>query len=129
MTETRQFSVGAVISAGTGRLACDMGELYDILDWLLKDSLMTHQLPGAARTAKPFLHEQFPWLAGLNLPEGGGADFTDAVMAATESYGPKVDVPRMPNPMWKVANALQDLADIAGSRPIIAFPLGGEDTR
>ncbi len=67
--DTKIFSLGAVLSVTTGLMLCDMGELYDILNHLLTDDLMTHQLPRALRACAPGLARQHPQLVGVGPSE------------------------------------------------------------
>lgn len=59
----KQFPLGVVLAITTGRLLCDMGGIYEILNHMTKDDLFTHQLPGASKQCKPVLLAQFPELA------------------------------------------------------------------
>jgi len=43
-----------------------MGSVYDILNWMTKDSLFTHQLPRAVRECAPWLFRWFPELATVD---------------------------------------------------------------
>lgn len=55
MIETKEFPAAVVVTAATGRLLCDMGQVYEILNFLTNDNLFTHQLPRAFRECKPWL--------------------------------------------------------------------------
>lgn len=61
-TTTKAFSLGQILSITTGRLCCDMGGIYDILNHITGDNLFTHVLPRASKFAKPMLLELFPKL-------------------------------------------------------------------
>ena len=66
--ETRRFPLAVVLSVTTGRLVCELDQVYGILNFLTGDNLMTHALPRARRTVAPVLLERFPDLA-LARPE------------------------------------------------------------
>lgn len=71
-TETvRDFDLGDVITAFTGRLVAPRGipALYDILDHMTGDNLMTHQLPRAGRAMASVLLAQHPFLADITVPK------------------------------------------------------------
>lgn len=59
------LTTGEVITIAEGYLACDMEQIYNALNTLLGDSLMTHQLPRAASFVEPYLREDFDWLNDL----------------------------------------------------------------
>lgn len=66
MTDTiRIFDTEAILSITTGVLMRDMDDIYEILNYMTNDDLMTHQLPRAADQCKQPLEEQFPWAKGL----------------------------------------------------------------
>lgn len=52
-----------MLSVTTGRLCCDIGEVYEILNHVTGDNLYTHVLPRANRFAAPLLLADFPELA------------------------------------------------------------------
>ncbi len=59
---TYTATLAQVLSVTTGRLVCEMGALYEILNAITGDNLYTHVLPRAARFAKPILHAKYPKL-------------------------------------------------------------------
>ncbi|PPF38355.1 hypothetical protein [Pseudoclavibacter sp. AY1H1] len=129
---TKTFPTLAVVTATSGRLACEIGQLYEVLDHVLDDSLMTHQLPAAARAASPILYRQFPWLEGLVLPAGGEHDFNAALAALVDEHGATLEVRTAADltmdAMWTTGNALRDLGQIAESTgaQIIGVNVDGE---
>lgn len=118
--ETKQFPTPVLITVTTGRLCCEIGDLYEILIWTLDDpGIMTHQLPAASYAVMDSLYALFPWLRGIELPDGGGDDFTAAVQALCDEHGYTQDVPRTPDAQWVKGNALNDLIEIMGDKPIL----------
>ena len=63
--ETKKFHIGDVLSITTGLLVSPdhIGGVYQILNYMTRDNLFTHQLGRAADECKPYLLKQFPWLA------------------------------------------------------------------
>ena len=66
----RSFHLGDVLSVTTGLLVSPdhMDGIYRILDFMVGESLMTHQLPRAAEECRPALFEQHPDLAAIARP-------------------------------------------------------------
>lgn len=66
---TKRFHIGDILSITTSRLVSPrhIDGVYDILNWMTGDDLMTHQLPRASDECAPSLRAQFPDLAGLTL--------------------------------------------------------------
>jgi hypothetical protein len=74
MSETRMFHVGDILSVTTERLVSPrhIDGVYDILNWMTGESLMTHQIPRATRECAPRLLEQHPQLADVEVPDDFG---------------------------------------------------------
>ena len=64
----KKFHIGQLIAVVEGSLVCTMDEVYDILNFMSGESLMTHALPRVAKECKPVLLEYFPWLAEIKFP-------------------------------------------------------------
>lgn len=70
-SHTKSFPLRVVLTVTTGRLVTvpkgphdnGIGDLYEILNWITGDSLFTHQLPRAVKSAQPYLLNSFPELA------------------------------------------------------------------
>lgn len=60
MKTTKQFTLGQVLSITNDRLVCEMGGIYEILNFITGDSLMTHQIPRGMRFAALFILEAHP---------------------------------------------------------------------
>ncbi|HTG95784.1 MAG TPA: hypothetical protein VL866_24500 [Pyrinomonadaceae bacterium] len=65
--ETRQFSLRAVLTVTSGRLITEIGEIYQILNWITGDEIFTHQIPRAIGSAAPWLLKCFPELAPASV--------------------------------------------------------------
>jgi hypothetical protein len=64
----RSFSTGAVLTMMSGRMLCDLDELYDIASHLAGESVMTHQLPRVCDESTEPLANQFPELVNVEIP-------------------------------------------------------------
>lgn len=67
----KSFHLSDLLSIMPGILVSQdgIGGVYNILNHLTGDNLMTHQLPLAADAVTPDLAQQFPWLKGIPKPE------------------------------------------------------------
>lgn len=128
MSETKTFHIGDVLSITTGRLVPPnhIGGVYEILNWVTDDNLMTHQLPRAAREAEPFLREWFPDLADVTAPEFSGKDevleWLDSMVA---EHGETREVPRLATQDHTRIDPISEIKMIRPDMPIIA--IGGTD--
>ena len=66
----KKFSLAVCLSIATPRFVCDdIGQVYEILNWMTGDNLYTHQLPRAARWAVPIIASRHPDLAAAATVE------------------------------------------------------------
>jgi len=70
MATTKNFHIGDILSVLTDRLVSPdhIGGVYNILNWMTGDSLMTHQLPRVSDECRPSLCDQHPDLAAVVVP-------------------------------------------------------------
>jgi hypothetical protein len=68
---TKSFHLGDVLSVTTGRLVSPdhIGGIYNVLNFMTGDDLMTHQLPRACEECARELLRQHPDLAAVEVPE------------------------------------------------------------
>lgn len=91
----KTFPLADILSITTGRLLSHhhMHGIYDILNHMTGQDLCTHQLPGAARKAKPALLAQHPHLAGVEPPKGLNENDVMAWVAEAErAHGTTAEV-------------------------------------
>lgn len=84
---TKQFHIGDIISITDGSLVSPrhIGGVYDILNWMTGESLMTHQLPRAMRECEGSLRAQHPDIAAIKTPDWSGVA-KDQIEAAVRSW-------------------------------------------
>ena len=89
------LSTGQVISIADGRLACDVGEVYEALNTLLDEDFMTHQLIRAADYVKPIILGHCPWVASLPPLEKGSTkdEVIQWVEEISRLHGPSHKIP------------------------------------
>jgi hypothetical protein len=103
MTDTRDFPLADILSITTGRLLSHrhMDGVYEILNHLTGDNLMTHQLPRAAETCRPALIAQHPFLVDLTVAEAEtkhGTSFPVTPLAVWERRNPIAEAVEMFGP-------------------------------
>jgi hypothetical protein len=65
--KTNVFKLEVVLSSIYGILLCDIGDVYQFLNFVLNTELFTHQLPKAGKQARPLIEAQYPFLAEIDL--------------------------------------------------------------
>lgn len=111
---TRLFSTGAILSITTDIMCVrEMNAIYDILNYLTQDNLFTHQLPRAARVARPWLVKQHPWAL---IPENdiSGKNCLKLVQKFSKEHGSNHAVATMPDGVWAHQNPVEELARMIG---------------
>jgi hypothetical protein len=115
MTEPAQknFPTPAVLSAVTGRLVCDIGQVYEVLNWMTGESLFTHQLPRVGREAQPAVLAMHPALAET-LDEAEAVtpeNWRQYLKRWTDRHGPEMAVPKLSEDQHERIDALSELAE------------------
>lgn len=93
----RKFKISQVLSHYTGYLMCELGELYEIANFLSQDSLFTHQLPRASRDAQPWMLESLPWLNGITLEEVTPENYAQHLQFYSDTFGAYHDLSPIPH--------------------------------
>lgn len=128
-TETKSFHIAAILTIIDGKMIVPMDEIYEILDWMTGESLMTHQLPRASRECEDTLKQAFPDLAEIKVPEG--LKTWEKVSAYRESlapvYGTHRDVPKLDPLDHTTIDPIQELKMLRPDAEIIAVNLEGDE--
>jgi hypothetical protein len=129
---TRTFHIGDILSAMTGRLVSPrhIEGIYDILDWMTGESLMTHQLPRVSREVEPILRERFPDLAAIEIPEWGTKGTKEVVYAWLDEqvaiHGETREVAPMEAADHTLIDPLDEIAMMRPDLPVIAVVVDEE---
>ena len=126
----RQFDLGDVLSITTGLLVSPRGmdAIYDVLNFMTSDDLMTHQLVRAMNEAAPDVLRQHPDLADVPLPKefAGREDVERWLAEQVVRFGEhRTLVPLAPADHARI-DPLTELRMMAPDKPIIVVaPDGG----
>lgn len=136
---SKKFPTGDLVSVATG---CVMppngiGGVYQLLNHLTGDNLMTHQLPMAAEQMRPCLEGQFPWLVGLVPPDVTGVADIDARKAAlggwlaelSAAHGEQHEVVPPSSSVWGEHDPIEDLYKVAPHAKVIGVVLPDTEGR
>lgn len=125
---TQEFGIADILTQTSGRLLTPIGDVYKFLEWVSgEDGLMTHQLPRVSREVEPFLREQFPDLAAIDIADVPIKTYkdVDALLARlTPEHGATRRVPQMPEVDHTRIDPLQELRMLRPDAPIIAIDTG-----
>lgn len=127
---TKTFHIGDVLSISHGYLVSrdHIGGVYNILNHMTGDELMTHQLPLACDAVKPDLLEQHPWLKDVADP--GSLSDEAACVAWVESvadqYGAWHEIESCPL-SWGQHNPIADFVNQYPGKPVIGAVVPQEE--
>lgn len=121
------FDLGDILSITHHRLVSPrhVEGVYDILGYMSGEDLMTHQLPRVSDECRPALLRQHPQLEAIQEPDfsGQGEVTKEIVMAWLGAqkaiYGDTLSVEPLQPGEHEYRDALQELDQIAGTRPVI----------
>lgn len=128
MTDTKEFPTEAVISAITGRLICEIGGVYEVLQFMSGGPVWTRQLGRVGKEAWPVVTAMHPALDALVAETGkvnpdNWREWRDRWI---ERYGPTIAVPRMTEAQHERIDPLSELAErVHPDRIIVADPAEG----
>lgn len=118
----REFKTEVVISAYTGiMLTDDIGEIYEILNYLLDDNLFTHQLPRAGRFVKPFILKQHSQLEEWERYDEhiNTENWEEYVEKANKMFGETLELEPVPKGVWGYKDPIQEAEEMMGKDKVI----------
>ena len=107
----KQFSMGQVLSVTKDRLMCPIGDVYEILNYMTGESLMTHQLPRVAGEAKPVLIARHPWLEQIDLSDVDRDNWQQRLAEIIAEFGDVVAVPKLTVDQHESIDPLSELSE------------------
>lgn len=124
---TKDFHIGDVLSVTTGRLVSPrhIGGVYDILNWMTGENLMTHQLPRVSEECEPFLKAQHPDLSEVTVPDSINSEESLLFWLAemTDRYGVTRPVSPLAAADHTYIDPIAEIKMIRPDMPIIGIEL------
>ncbi len=134
-SNAHEFPLGSVLTVATGRLLCPIGDVYEILNFLLDADIYTHQIPKALNICAPLLKVDFPFLQSpvfheavktlLDVVDASKEDKRETIIQTwiTEQqtiYGHTLPLFPVSSVLQELfINPLQDLKEMVGDKKII----------
>ena len=109
--EQKLFHLGDILTITTGRLVSKrhMDGVYDILNFMTRDNLFTHQLGRASNECKPVLLAQHPQLAAVTGDDVTPENFKEWIEARCAEFGEELMVQQLPEHAHEVINPMSEL--------------------
>jgi len=119
--ERKDFHLGDILSITTGSLVSPghMDGIYDILNFMTRDNLFTHQLPRACDECRPYLLRQYPQLEGVDASQVNADNWVEWLAKQVETYGEHLSVEQIPMDDHTEKDPLEALHEMAPAKPII----------
>lgn len=121
MSETRHFTLGAVLSMTTGVLLCDLGDLYALASFMLGRDVYTHELPAAFREGAPALLAQHPQLDDVDTTGLSGETWRPWLSEQVARFGPSLPVEPLTWSPTAEKSPLETAAELFGEDRVIAI--------
>ena len=117
----KSFPLGDILSVTTGCLLSPrhIEGVYDILNYMTRDNLFTHQLGRASNECKPWLLRQHPQLADVTGDDITTDNFRDWLAKAVARFGDELPVEPIPRDDHEVKNPIKELVDMVGADRVI----------
>lgn len=85
--DTRHFTLAQILNVTTGILCTKIGDVYELLDFMTGDSLMTHQLGRGSDQVRPYIFNRHPQLRGITADMVSGKEYKSKVEKLVKVYG------------------------------------------
>jgi len=115
----KKFSLGQILSITTGKLMCDIGKVYEILNYLTNDNLFTHQLPRASKECQPWLLHRLSWLKEIDLSNVNRENWEEILSELELKYGKQFELEPIPRDDHDYKNPLDELESMVGKKVIV----------
>lgn len=109
--KTERFHLGAVLSMTTGKLLCQMDDIYRIAQHLAGEPVWTHQLGRVMTESRPHLLAQFPALASVTGEAVTPDNFAAWLCERVSEHGEWFDVAPMPDHAHESIDPIIELAE------------------
>ena len=111
--KTKKFHLGDVLSITTSWLVSPRGMdgVYDILDFMVGESLFTHQLPRASDICKPALLEQYPQLNNINTSKVNRKNYKRWLARQVAKYGRELSVKPLAKDKYEVKDPITEAGE------------------
>lgn len=112
-----KFPLNQVLTITTGRLLCDIGDVYGILNFLTGDNLFTHQLPRGVEFCQPKILEQYPELAEVDDSGVTSENWREWLDKMKSKLPAEYELSPLEN--WKSRNPIEEAEEMIGKEKVI----------
>ena len=126
---SKVFHIGQLLSITTHRLVSPVGNhpidgVYEILNFLTKDDLMTHQLPRALKACGPWILLQKPELADVDATKVNEKNWRQWLDEQVAKFGELHELTPLNEDDWTRINPLEEAGAIVGDDKVLPVIAG-----
>lgn len=115
--QSKKFKIEEVLSAIKGVLLCDIGKVYEVLNFLTGDHLYTHQLPRACRVCQPEVYKQYPFLEQIDLSGINRNNWKEGVAAIKSQHPNELEL--TPIESWQYKDPITEAEEMMGKENVV----------
>lgn len=110
---TKEFPTEMVLSVVADVLLCEIGGIYEVLNWMTGESLFTHQLPRVGREAAPAIVAMHPELstAIAESDQVNGDNWREWLATWKARYGETIAIPLLTIAEHERIDPISELAE------------------
>lgn len=108
----KKFDLGTVLSITTSVLLTDIGNVYEILNYMTGDDIYTHQIPRALDECAPAILKQFPQLQEIDTESVGEENWNEFLSDNVKKYGNEFEIKPLDVSEHQFINPLTELNDM-----------------
>jgi hypothetical protein len=120
----RTFTLGQVLTITGEKLLCEVGDVYDILNFMTGDGLYTHQLPRARDECKPWVLRQHPQLEGIDSNAVTPETYRQWLSEQVELLGNAFELEPIPADDHERRNPIEELVEMVGPERVVVLERG-----
>jgi hypothetical protein len=123
--QAKVFHLGDVLSIITGRLVSPryLDGVYDILSFMIGDSVYTHQIPQAIKECRPYLLIQFPQLAEIDTSDVNIENRATWLTEKVARYGEEFEVKSLPNNVYWFKSPIAEAVETVGAEKVVVVEI------
>jgi hypothetical protein len=114
-----KFKSVEVFSAIQGTLLCEIGRVYEVLNFLTGDNLFTHQLPRAGREAQPHVFKAFPKMETISMDGVGKNNWKEYAKRVEDALGEYIEITPIPRDDHAFKNPISEAIELVGKDRVI----------
>lgn len=118
-----KFAIETILSISHSKLLTEIGNVYEILNYMLDDNLFTHQLPRASRFCEKFIRAQYPQLDDWDFfnEQVSTENYKEYIEKAKAIFGNELEIEKVPAGTWTFKDPISEAEEHFSKDSIITI--------